>query len=243
MPKLNQLLAAAKTVRAEANKGVTEAYHLAQKPALFNGQNRTYQPKDDDGATLPSESQRVQQTVPSVIDNFRATMSRLLDVDAAISQTNMVAKADVKLGDTVVLTGVPVSHLLYLEKRLADVATFIEKLPVLDPSAEWALNTVSDLYETPVVKTHRTQRVTEFKVVVQATEKHPAQVAKDESDQVVGYWSTTRVSGAIPGKQQRALLARVAELAAAVKIARETANMTDVVDYRTSELLDYVFNA
>jgi hypothetical protein len=66
-----QLLAAAKTARRDANDTGHWAYHLAQKPALFNGVIRTYQPKAEDGVTLPSESQRVQHTVPDLLADFR----------------------------------------------------------------------------------------------------------------------------------------------------------------------------
>lgn len=242
MARLAQLLAAAKTARKDANDQVTGAYHLAQKPALFNGVIRTYQPKAEDGVTLPSESQRVQHTVPDLLADFRRAMGRLIDIDGTISHTNQLATGDIVIGDTTLFAGVPVPHLLYLEKQLTDLHSFVSKLPTLDPTAEWVLNEDTGLRETPRVQTHRTQKVTDFKVVVQATDKHPAQVAKDERDEVVGYWSTVRLSGAMPVTAQRKMLTRVSELLQAVKKAREAANTVIVEDLNTSEILGYVFD-
>jgi len=241
VPTLAQLLAIAKQRRKDANDAVTAAYHLAQKPALFNGMIKTYQPRDEDGVQLPSESQKVQQTVPNLYAAVRKAMAALFDVDADIATTNTFAKADVKIGDTVLLTGVYVPHLLFLEKQLTDLHTFVSKVPTLDPSVDWKLNDQTGLWETDKVQTHRTQRVKEYKVVVQATDKFPAQVASDEKDQVVGYWDTTRLSGAVPVTYQRKMLARISELLQAVKAAREEANRQAVASSPTSSILGYVF--
>lgn len=242
MPTLAQLLAVAKQRSKDANDAATTAYHLVQKPALFNGMTKTYQPRDEEGVQLPSESQKVQQTVPSLYAMVRKAMSALINVDSDIATTNTFAKADVKIGDTTLLTGVPVPHLLFLEKRLTDLLTFVAKLPTLDPAMDWTLNTQTGLYETPKVHTHRTQRVKEYKVVVPATDKFPAQVASDEKDEVVGYWDTTRLSGAIPVAEQAKMLTRISELLQAVKAAREEANRQAVVSNPTSSILDYVFD-
>jgi hypothetical protein len=53
-----------------------------------------------------------------------------------------------------------VPHLLFLEKQLTDLHSFVSKLPTLDPTAEWVLNEDTGLRETPRVQTHRTQKVT-----------------------------------------------------------------------------------
>ena len=52
MPKLNQIIAVEKGVKARTQRTVTDTYHACQKPALFNGFDKTYQPKDEEGEVL-----------------------------------------------------------------------------------------------------------------------------------------------------------------------------------------------
>jgi hypothetical protein len=81
-----------------------------------------------------------------------------------------------------------------------------------------------------VVQTNRTKKVPRVLVKYEATDKHPAQVETWFEDIPVGVWNTVHLSGAVPAARQRELLARVADLAEAVKIAREEANMAEVTD-------------
>ena len=56
MPKLNQIIAIANGKKAAATAAITEIYKVLQKPDLFGGFTRVYQPNDDEGEKLPSES-------------------------------------------------------------------------------------------------------------------------------------------------------------------------------------------
>ena len=241
MARLNQLLAASKTARKDANDTVTALYHTAQKGQLFNGLQRTYEPLEDGGVQLPPESQLVQQTVGDLTSALRQAMAKLWNTVGAIDMTNTVARADITLGDKV-YPDVPATHLLFLEKQLNDLRTVIEKLPTLDPAAEWRANEHTGLQETVPVKTHRTQKVTTPVVVVPPTDKHPAQVHVKEADVAVGYWTTVKLSGALPATERRKLLDKVTELQKAVKAAREQANMVDVQKLDTGEILGWIFD-
>ena len=76
----------------------------------------------------------------------------------------------------------------------------------------------------------------------EATREHPAQVQVYHEDVVIGYWTKTDFSGAIPERRQRELLARVEQLQDAVKKARETANTTEVEwQKQAANLLTFVF--
>lgn len=240
--RLNQILAASKTRKKDANDGVTGVYHLFQKTALFGGHTRTYQPKDDEGERLPSEGQLVQQTVPDLLTSMRTHMAALFDITGAIDVTNTVAKADIVLDNVTLLSDVPVPHLLFLEKQLADLHTMLAKLPTLDPAFNWRLNTQTGLNETEPVTTVRTRKVKVHIVATPATDKHPAQVYFNETDERVGDWTMVKLSGAISEQDKRRMLARVVRLQAAVKEAREAANLATVVELNSGEILDYVFN-
>lgn len=240
--RLNQILAALKTHKTDANTGITSVYHTFQKPALFGGHSRTYQPKDEEGEQLPSESQLVQQNVPDLLSSLRRHMERLFDAVGAVDMTNTVAAADVVMDGTVLLTNVPVPHLLFLEKQLADLHTMLGKLPTLDPAFTWHRNKDTDLNQTDPVETIRSKKIKEHVVAVPPTDKHPAQVYFNETDVPVGTWSTVRLSGAVSEQSKRKMLARVLQLQAAVKAAREAANSVEAVTFNSGQILGYVFD-
>lgn len=241
MPKLNQIVALEKGVKAEANAAITGAYHRIQKPDLFAGIARTYEPLADDGEKLPAEATRVQYRAEDLLaTEVRAAWTRLLDLTATKDVANSQAKADIKVGDTVIAADVPVTYLIWLEKQLTDLHTLISKLPLLDNAFSWARDSAGD-WATPTVQTVKTKKVPRNHVKAEATDKHPAQVEMYYEDVQVGTWSTVRFSGAMPAARQRELLARVSALQDAVKIAREEANGLEVTDRHVGgALFDYL---
>jgi hypothetical protein len=244
MAKLNQIIAVEKGVKSKSFQELTEAHHAVQKVALLTGLSRTYQPKDEEGEQLPPESTKVQVRAEEVLRQVGATLSRLFDVTASKDATNSVAKADVKIDDTVLLSDVPVTYLLFLEKQLTDLHTFVKKLPTLDAAESWAFNDSADCWSTEPVRTIRTKKVPRNHVKAEATEKHPAQVEVYYEDIPVGYWSTVKFSGALPAKRISELLERVEKLQHAVKFAREEANGAEVVDRRVGDkVFGYLFGS
>ncbi len=237
MTKLNQILAIEKGAKAHGDRTLTAAYHTLQKPALLAGLSRTYRPKDDDGEKLPGEATRVQVTADGIIAEVSQALGRMFDVAAAKDWTNCRAKADVVVDGAVLIEGVPVTYLLYLEKQLVNLQTFIRKLPVLDPAEEWVRDQTSDAWRTHGFDTTRTKKVPRNHVKAPATDKHPAQVDVYSEDVVVGYWSTVKFSGAMPAARINVLLARVQKLLDAVKMARENANTIEVEDREVGEAL------
>lgn len=235
--RLNQVIALAKGAKSAGESALTAAYHQVQKTALLAGINKTYKPRDDEGETLPPEGVKLQLRAEEILDAVIAPQVRLLDLTATMDAGNQAAKADVVVDGVVVLPQVPVTTLLVLEKRLVDYATFVAKLPVLDPSETWVYSDNAAAYETvPDVKT-RSKKVLRNHVKAAATDKHPAQVEIYHEDMVVGDWTTIKLSGAIPAARQRELASKVAKLQAAVKIAREQANMTEVPDVKVGEAI------
>ena len=242
MPKLNQIIAVEKGVKSRSFQELTEAHHVLQKPALLAGISRTYQPKDEEGEQLPPESTRVQVKAEEVIRDTAEILTRLFDVTATKEWANCVARADVVVDGKVLVKQVPVTYLLFLEKQLTDIHTFVKKLPTLDQAESWKRDEGADCWATEPVQTVRTKKVPRNHVKAEATEKHPAQVEVYHEDVQVGTWRTVRFSGALPARRVNELLARVEKLQEAVKFAREEANSAEVTEQKVGEaLFGYLF--
>ncbi len=235
MAKLNQIIAVEKGVKSRSFQELTEAHHTLQKPALLTGIARTYRPKDDEGEALPPESTKVQMKAEEIIQQTAAILTRLFDVTATKDWANNVARADVALDGQPLLTQVPVTYLLFLEKQLVDLHTFVKKLPTLDASETWSFDGAADCWATEPVQTVKTKKIPRNHVKAEATEHHPAQVEVYYEDVAVGYWRTVKFSGALPGKRVSELLDRVERLQQAVKFAREEANNTEVTEQKVGE--------
>ncbi|MEU7869487.1 hypothetical protein [Dactylosporangium sp. NPDC049140] len=244
MTKLNQIIAVEKGVKSRSFQDLTEAHHVLQKPALLAGISRTYRPKDEEGEQLPPESTRVQVKAEEVLRQTATILTRLFDVTATKDWTNCVARADVSVDGEVLLREVPVSYLLFLEKQLADLLTFVRKLPILDAAETWVYDASADTYATEPTQTTRTKKIPRNHVKAEATEKHPAQVEVYYEDVVIGYWKTVKFSGALAAKRVNELVERVERLQAAVKFAREEANGVEVVGQEAGEkVFRYLFGA
>jgi hypothetical protein len=241
MPRLNQIVAVEKGVKSSAYKRVTELHKAVQKTTLLDGRSRTYRPKDDDGDQVPPENQHVQVRASDVLKDLRASLSELFDTVATKDWGNCEARADVKVDDRVIMPDVPVTYLLFLEKQLSDLKTFIEKLPVLDPSERWSYDEATDAYATEPSDTTRTKKIPRNHVKAEATKEHPAQVEVYMEDVVIGYWRTIRYSGALPQSRVSELAERVERLQKAVKFAREEANALEVTRKHVAEaFFDYL---
>lgn len=243
MTKLNQLIAIESGVKTKAERAFTDLHHLVAKSPLLNGISRTYQPKNDEGDKLPSESTLVQVKVADVLASVADELKRLFDVTLTKETANAKAKADVVVEGAALLKDVPVTYLLFLEKKLVDIYTFINKLPVLDPASEWTEDSNNGVWRTPPVQTVKTKKIPCNWVKAEATDKFPAQVEIFHEDVIVGTWTKVDYSGAIPQSRKAEILARVEKLQTAVKFAREEANGIDVEDKKVAEkVFGYLFS-
>lgn len=242
--RLNQVIAIEKGIKNQAGKVLTDAYQELQKPSLLQGISKTYRPKEEDGDKLPAEGTRVQLRVDEVIAEVKRNLIELFDVVGAKDATNCVARADVVVDGKTILENVPATHLLWLEKQLVDLKTFVSKLPTLDPSDTWHFDKNQNCFATEPVETARNKKVNKPLTLAPATEKHPAQVQLVTEDVLAGYWTTIKFSGALPVQEVKRLSERVDRLQRAVKAAREEANMKEVVELKTGHpVLDYLFES
>lgn len=245
MTKLNQIIAIENGEKARANKATAPLFHVLKVDGMFAGLTKTYEPVDTEGEQLPDETVRVKGTVLDIIDLFVKNNTRLLDVSATKDNTNTQAFADVVVNDEVIIANAPVTFLLPFEKFLSqEVRGLIETLPTLDPAQDWELSSAErdGVYETPVVRRHRTKKVSKVLELSPATDKHPAQVQLIAEDVLAGYWNEKKFSGAIPASRKEELVERVENLITAVKFAREKANDIEVVDLKVgNSVFGYLF--
>lgn len=244
MAKLNQILAIEKGEKERAQRDLTEAHHVLQKQDPLKGISRSYQPKNEDGDKLPSERTLVQIRGHEVLRKTQDILSRLFDITAAKEYTNAsgTAKADIVIDGTVFLEGVPATYLVFLEKQLIDLYTFIRKLPVLDPAESWDYDKGQDCWATQPVQTARTQKIQRPLELAKATEKFQAQVQLITEDVIAGYWTQIKFSGAFRQRAIADMLSRLEKLRDAVKAAREEANAAPAVEPKpAAKILSYLF--
>ena len=240
--KLCQLIAIVAGRKTNATKEITALHHLAQKGDLMTGISRNYTPKDEEGDMLPPESKKVQNIANNIFQNASKIWTKLFDTVAMQDIANCTAKADVVVGEQVIFTQAPVTFLLFLEKQLTAVRTFITNLPVLEPHHDWIYDGTKGFYKTPPTQQNRTKKIQTPLVAYEATKEHPAQIQLISEDVNVGTWETVHFSGKIPADTKKCYLAKVQLLIEAVKIAREEANSLEISTVaHTSELFDFIF--
>lgn len=223
--RLNQVLAVEAGLKSRWEQEQTAAYHTLQKSALFDGMTRTYKPLSESAERLPTEHKKVQQEATTMLKNAFTRLEELFDTVATKDFANCNAKADVIVDGYALLKDVPATYLLFLEKKLIDVRTMIEKLPTLDPAENWVKDANDGFYKTERVETSRTAKIAEPLLLAPATKEHPAQTQVVNVDRIIGYYEVVKLSGAYPVTDQQKLLLRVEKLQAAVKRAREAANV------------------
>lgn len=156
--RLNQIIAIEKGTKSRSLQELTDAHHTLLKPAMLAGISRTYRPKDEEGEMQPPESTKVQAKSEDIIRQTSESLTKLFDVVAIKDWANCQAKADVVVDGQTLLTQVPATYLLFLEKQLVDLHTFVKKLPILDSSETWSFDTSADCWATEPVQTLKTKK-------------------------------------------------------------------------------------
>lgn len=244
MVLLHQVLALEPGVRARSDKSLTDLHRRLGKDQLLTGLTRVYEPRDAEGERLPGESTKVQVKADEALTVAAEAFTNIFDVVATKDFGNLEAIADVVVDGEVLVQGAPATYLLWLEKKLADLHTFVNKLPTLDPAKSWTYDGNSGAFRTDTLHSTRTKKVPRNHVKAEATDRHPAQVDVYYEDVIVGDWSTVQFSGALPADRVRTLLSRVEKVQDAVKAARQEANTVEVEQVKVGEtIFNYVFGA
>jgi hypothetical protein len=244
MPKLNQIIAIEDAAKKSGEADLTKSYHTLQKAELFTGFISTYSPLNEEGQKYAEQRKVIQQNAKDILKQIKASLEEAWNVVATKDRGNTKAKADVVVDGAVLLTDVPVTHLLYLEKQLVNIRTFVTKLPVLDPSKEWVFDTNKDMYVTVHTDEKiKTRKVHKSLVKIPPGPHSPGDAEIITVDEPEGKWTQVDMSTAYPAYEIREILERITKLQMAVKFAREEANSISVDKVKDSgKLLDYIFD-
>lgn len=248
MTKLHELLAVSNNLEGQAGKCVADLKETFQKKHhLFNERTVTFQPNTEGAPAVTEEQLDLQTTVTKELTWIAGFLAKLLDVDHAINEANTQARADVMLEDgTLLLTNMPATSLLELEKRLKWLHELIGVAPTLDPAKGFQPDAARGVgvYRAREVTRTRTAKTATPIVLYEATDKHPAQVQLINQDVPTGTIRQLEWSGMLTPAEKAAMLDRCETLTRAVKRARSRANevpLSPAQSHIGTTLLNYVF--
>lgn len=243
MTKLNQVVAKENSIKTQAGRDRDEIFKRLQKPALFGGMTRTYKKRDDEDEDLQGETKKVELKVTDQLSELQERMTSLFDIVATKEWANTKAKANIVIDGVPLLSDVPLTVLLFLEKQVDDLRSIIEVIPTLDPAEDWTLDTNTGLYKSNEVSTNRSKKVHKSITLHEGTEHHPPQAQLVTVDVPAGTWHQQKSSSAFTTTATRSLKRRVEKLKSAIVHAREEANSLEITNKNIGEIvLDYVFS-
>ena len=210
---------------------------------LLEGVVKTFnKTNEEEDWSEPDQRQNVRYTCHQALEEARGVMTEVFNACATQDWANCEAKADIVVDNHTVLEAVPVTHMLWLEKRLEDFHTFVRNLPTLDPAETWTWSPDAGHYVAAARKTVKTKKTPFPFEKSPATEQHPAQVETMYHDVPLGEWETVKLSGAIPAEEKNDMLSRLTKLQDALKAAREEANSVEVESVKTADkLFDFIY--
>lgn len=245
--KLHELLAVETNLENQAAKTRNDLVATFEKKRHLFEEKRTVFTPSGEGAAAQVENQSdIQTNVTKELAWIQPFIAKALDASYQVAEANTKARADIVLEDgTVLLTGVPATALLELEKRVAEVSALITAIPTLDPAKGFSEDAArgSGIFQArPVVKT-RTRKAKKLYVKYEATKEHPAQTELIDEDQPIGIIQEQEWSGLITPARKADLINRAEVLARAVRRARSRANEAEVDHNKKigAQLLSFVF--
>ncbi len=186
----------------------------------------------DEGRAQEEQEIKVEvaATVQEKINSITDTFTRYWDLRLQKEVANQAATADVIINGKTIFYGVPVTFLLNMEEELRQVKKVYSVMPTLKPGVAWEPDTNKGrgIYKAVnASETLKTEKTIQHKVIVQATDKFPAQVEKWNEDRPIGKYITSNWSGMISESDKASLLSRIDTLLASFKKARQRANCTE----------------
>lgn len=245
MGKLHESIAVQKDLQAAAQNVVKSVKHLFESGhERLLGKMRSYQPVDEDGQQFADEITELATTVEGQLAAMWGAYGPWLDAAFQKETTNQHARADIVINDVLIAKDVPVTALLNLEGKLAELKGVYARIPTNDPTEQWTWDKQQGQWMSQERVTYRGQKVLRAFVKYEATPEHPAQVESYGEDVRVGAWTTVIRSGMLSPTEKGELLMRIDTLLRAVKQARQRANCEEVKKVCIADiLLDYIVGA
>lgn len=248
--KLHELLAIETNLENQADKCRTElAATFDKKRHLFEEKTTVFFPLAENEQPVTELQSDLQSTVRMELDWISTHLGKSIDASYQVAEANMTARADVVLEDddgTVLLTGVPATALLELEKTVAKITALINTIPTLDPAKGFTPDPQrgTGVFKAREVNKNRTRKQAKVLIKYEATREHPAQTEVVNEDVPVGRIQEQEWSGLITPAQKGELLNRAEMLARAIRRARSRANeaAVDTKGKIGGKLLKYLFD-
>lgn len=213
------------------------------KSELFRGERRSVVAFDEARKQGINEEKRteVTTTVPARLDFTFEAVIALLDVEATIDDANCHAKADLELGEMILLRDVPSTTLLTIEKQCK---VWMEKLskpiPTRANGVAWEEDKDSGAHIWKLVHpevVNKTEKQPSVFTLHPATDKHPANVEKIINEVPIGKITTYKFSGEISSAEKEAFASRIQALGEAAKQARMRANAQTVTQKKIGDTI------
>jgi len=246
MPKLYEVLAVENTLHQAAKKLMDESVRSLGKENLFNGMTTKLNMFDAEQAHLnTTETVELVTTVDENLDYIINPIAQYWDAVLQKDASNQNARADIIIDGTVLAADVPATFLLGLESKLGDIRKLYEKIHTLAPGFKWVLDEQErpGTYKTTAPVRFKTEKDTEFRIVVAADEHHPAQVRELPRTQNVARYDTTKICGFLTPLEKAVRIKRIDTLLRAVKKARQRANSVDLTNAHIGEYLFAYINS
>lgn len=247
MGKLHETLAVESSLAKTAQKLMEESKRTFSKKNLFLGGIRRLSMFDDSQSHLNTEeAQELTTTVDENLDYLMKPVAEYWDVVVTKDIGNQLATANLTVDGTLIAENLPATFLLGLEQKLSDLRAVYDSIPTLEPGIPWAIDHTNEkpgVFTAPMVDSFKSEKTTDFRIVVEPTEHHPAQVRELSKDVNIGKYSGTRYCGMLTPVEKAARLTRIDMLLRAVKKARQRANDVDIPTQHVAEkLLDFINN-
>lgn len=245
MSKLHELLAVENDVESTYKKVVEEAkVTFTKKVDHFSGSHRALKMFDESKQNENiDENKEMVTTVGKKLAYVKDYAVKYFDVVLQKEKTNQMAKADLVVDGITITADLPATFLLGMETKLKAIRDLYESTPTLTPGYKWELDTNAGegVFVTSLNDKLKTAKTFQHKILVQPTDKHPAQVEKWEEQIPVGKFSETIQSGMLTPAQKSKYIGKIDKLIQACKQARQRANNVEVINEQIGEkLMDYI---
>lgn len=250
MAKLHEVLAVLSELAGAAKNILAETLvTFTKKTEHFSGFHRRYEPFDEAEKLAAAAETTSRELVTTVDDKLRYMFGHLVtyaNAEAQRDATNQKASAPIVIDGKLLMTDVPGTWLLGMEKRMVEWRAVLLAIPTLPPGEAWIPDSTrgAHVYTHPRSKESlRTRKTVQHKILVQPTKEHPAQLEKWNEDVPCGKWIVEEWAGAMTPAEKSELLARFDKLSRAIVQARMQANNVDVVAIQPMQkLVDYVLD-
>ncbi len=245
--KLHQVLAVERDLENQKKKIIGETRKVLGEHHLFNGMLKTLnmfdegRKREEDGQSTSTQPTtdvmtRINYTIPFI--------TRHLDCVFQKESTNTKAVADIIIDGDILMKDVPATMLLAMEREFTGYREIFQNIPVMQSGIEWAKDDTiaGNFFKTSTpIKTQKVEKDIEYRVVVQPTKEHPAQIKEVPITKQVGEYTEYKWSGCVTLAKKADLLSRLEAFIQAVKKARARANAQEVQKVEsTKSIFDWI---